>query len=134
MAAIVIALVWVDDASFFLKQCFIFSWLLITKKKSAAFKSWAQQASSTLYCDRQHYKIEVYDFLNTNLGSLPMSRATNAQWANIAILVSLVKIFLVNHKNILIHLLYFLSKIFGYNQISSFLQNLICQYHLNEKS
>ena len=57
-----------------------------------------------------------------------------AQWAKIAILVSLVKIFLVNHKNILIHLLYIFSKIFGYNQISSFLQNLKCQYLLNEKS
>ena len=62
------------------------------------------------------------------------SAGSNAQWAKIAILVSLVKIFLVNHKNILIHLLYIFSKIFGYNQISSFLQNLKCQYLLNEKS
>ena len=60
--------------------------------------------------------------------------SNTAQWAKIAILVSLVKIFLVNHKNILIHLSYIFSKIFGYNQISSFLQNLKCQYLLNEKS
>ena len=94
------------------------------------------QPSWIISSDLPNFKLEnFYSIYNMYLLLEYRSYAHHdAQWAKIAILVSLVKIFLVNHKNILIHLLYIFSKIFGYNQISSLLQNLKCQYLLNEKS